>query len=471
MKLPESIYFIGACGRAMSNVMLEIARKGVKVSGSDNEFTYGKVTKILAENNILVHYGFKAENLFNQPQLVVIGRGHIRGNPEVEYVLDNNIPYLSLPEFLSFYFFNGAKNILITGSKGKTTTTCMVTTILEHEGLNPGYLIGGVPVSGIQAAKLGSKLNVIEADDFSSLWWNDAPKSLYYRPTVVILTNSYRDHPEHQINDQVRVRHITALIEQIPSNGLLIVIDCQNKTDLDIIKKYAKCAVKTINTLSPSDETFSNYTFSNEGSVFEWQGEKVKLSLNGEMNSRNAIAALMVSEYLSIPVSKSAKALNGFKGVHGRLEHVVKGNGINFYTDNYGYLPESLIQNFNALEERHPKSRKVIVCQILIIDGIEESQKLLQEALSLWDKVFLTIYQPTVGIMPKINPEYLLNLEKLLKENKCDATYINKFQENKIFFVNELRNDDVVFFLIHPREDDKANQLIQEILAHENFNH
>lgn len=471
MKLPESIHFIGACGRAMSGVMLTVSKMGVNISGSDNEFSYGKSIEILKKNNIRINYGFKEESLYHNPQLVVIGRWHIRGNPEVEYVLNNNIPYLSLPEFLSFYFLNGSKNILITGSKGKTTTTSMLVNILEHAGLNPGYLIGGYPISGMAGAKLGQKLNVIEADDYSSLWWNDSPKSLYYRPSIVILTNSFRDHPEHQLNEQVRIRHFTALIDQIPENGLLVIVDCQSKEDLEIIKKHAKCLIRTINTNSLKDEKFNNYAYSNKGVSFEWGEANFHLLLNGEMNAKNAIAASMVAEHLNIKASESALALLSFEGVHGRLEQIVKGSGINFYTDNVGYLPQSLIQNFQAIKERHPNKRKIIVYQVLVIDGIAESQKILQDALSLWDKVFITTYQQTIGFMPKINPEYILNLELALKENTCDVTYIEKLSDNESNFMNEFSNNDVVFFSIHPREEDKVNLLIEKILAHENFNY
>src|SRR3569623_1645803 len=123
MLLPDHIHFIGACGRAMSGVMAAVADLGVLVTGSDNENTYGSTRRWLAEKEIIISSGFSSTNLNPAPALVVIGRQHGRGNKEVEYVLEKRIPYLSLPEFLCFYFLNGCRNILVTGSKGKTTTT------------------------------------------------------------------------------------------------------------------------------------------------------------------------------------------------------------------------------------------------------------------------------------------------------------------------------------------------------------
>lgn len=457
----------------MSGVMVAVSQLGVKVSGSDNEFAYGRALQLLKDHDIPVHYGFKEENLQCQPQpeLIVISRGHIRGNPEIEFVLNHHLPYLSLPEFLSFYFFNGATNILITGSKGKTTTTSMLTTILQKAGLAPGYLIGGYPVSGIPGAKLGHSLNVIEADDYSSLWWNDAPKSHFYRPSVVVLTNSFRDHPEHQVNDSLRQRHITALVEQIPQNGLLIVVDAHDLEELDRIKKYARCMVRTIATSSPEDEGFQNYSPKNKGVHFVWKNVDFELELNGEMNVKNAIAATMVAQHFNVTTHQAAKALQSFKGVHGRLELLHQDKDICIYMDNYGYLPESLFQNYRALQEKHADQRKVLIYQILIVDGIPEVQNLLVEALSLWDKVFLIQYQPPSGIMPKMKPEYRVGLLNALNNKGCNAVFVDNLFDNTDILINEIHNNDLIFFSIHPREEENASRAIKQILSHENINY
>src|SRR5690242_381303 len=126
MLLPDHIHFIGACGRAMSGVIAAVADLGVRVTGSDDEDTYGSARQWLAKRGIIIRTGFSRRNLDPIPALAVIGRQHGRGNTEVECILERRIPYLSLPEFLSFYFLNGSRNILVTGSKGKTTTTAML---------------------------------------------------------------------------------------------------------------------------------------------------------------------------------------------------------------------------------------------------------------------------------------------------------------------------------------------------------
>jgi UDP-N-acetylmuramate: L-alanyl-gamma-D-glutamyl-meso-diaminopimelate ligase len=469
VNLPNSIHFIGACGKAVSAIMLALAQQGVKITGSDKENVYGKIKTIFEENSILINYGFNSKNLQHNPDLVVIGTLYSRGNPEVEYVLNENIPYLSIPEFLSIYFLNGNKNILITGSKGKTTTTCMMATILEYAGLEPGYFIGGEPRSSLQRAKLGGKINVFEADDYSTLWWNEIPKSLYYRPSIVILTNSYRDHPEFQKNEEIRIRHFTALIEQIPLNGLLVIVECQNKLDLEIIKKYAKCKIRTVACEVSSDEPFSNYSSNLNGINFTWAEEKFNLSIKGRMNARNAVATAMVAQHLQIPVKETASALINFQGVKGRLEHIVNNDNINIYLDCYSYLPESVQQNFEAIKELYNNKRMIIIYQVHVVDGIPESQDLLLQVLAKWDQVYLCDFE-SIALIPQSNPNYVINLEKKLRERGTDTDYLGKLHSSAAVIKHTVLKDDVILFVVHPRYEVIAQKMIQEIIQHENFN-
>lgn len=269
----------------MSGVVAAVADLGVYVTGSDSENTYGSARRWLAKKGLIISCGFCSRNLNPVPALVVIGRQHGRGNEEVEHVLEKRIPHLSLPEFLCFYFLNGSRNILVTGSKGKTTTTSMVVRILESAGLAPGYLIGGMPRSGIDPVRLGQSIHVLEADDYSTLWWNDNPKAVYYRPEVVVLCNSLNDHPEHHTDEDTRLRHFTALIEQIPQNGLLVLADCKNSIRLDELMQAACCRIRTIDTGEGSDDYIRGYKSVENGVVFKWRDIGFFLEVTGYMNA------------------------------------------------------------------------------------------------------------------------------------------------------------------------------------------
>jgi len=470
MPLPDHIHFIGGCGRAMSGVMVAIANRGVRVTGSDEENTYGPTRHWLAKKGIAISAGFNSRNLDAQPGLVVIGRQHGRGNAEVEYVLEKRIPYLSLPEFLCFYFLNGSRNILVTGSKGKTTTTAMLAKILESAGMAPGYMIGGMPRSGIDPVKLGRTTYVLEADDYSTLWWNDNPKAVYCRPEVVVLCNSFHDHPEHHANPDVRLRHFTALIEQLPQSGLLVLADCRNSIGLDRLMAVAPCPVRIVDTADGSGEAILGYRKVEKGAVFEWNDAEFFLEAVGRMHARNAVSAAIAAQHFGVAADAAAAALSGFQGVAGRMDRALSTRDLDAYIDGYGYLPESLAENMSALRDMHPQRRHILIYQLLIVDGIPEAQKPLHISLAGWDKVLIASYRST-GLMVAAADDYLLGLEATLRERGVDATYIGPLENGLTVLPSLVETGDVLFFSVHPRSADLALRIAHHTGAHENTPH
>jgi UDP-N-acetylmuramate: L-alanyl-gamma-D-glutamyl-meso-diaminopimelate ligase len=454
----------------MSGVMVAVAELGVRVTGSDDENTYGSARYWLAKKGVIISPGFSSRNLYSQPDLVVIGRQHGRGNTEVEYVLEKRIPYLSLPEFLCFYFLNGSRNILVTGSKGKTTTTAMLAKILESAGMAPGYMIGGMPRSGIDPVKLGRSTYVLEADDYSTLWWNDNPKAVYCRPEVVVLCNSFHDHPEHHANQDVRLRHFTALVEQLPQSGLLVLADCKNSIGLDRLMEVARCQVRTVVTADGSGEAILGYKKVEKGVIFEWDDANFFLEVTGHMNARNAVSAAIAAQHFGVTPDVAASALSGFKGVAGRMDHALSTRDLDVYIDCYGYLPESLAKNMSALRDMHPQRRHVLIYQLLIVDGIPEAQKPLHISLAGWDKVLIASYQ-SAGLMVAAGDDYLLGLEATLREWGVDATYIGPLENGLTVLPGLVEAGDVLFFSVHPRSADLALRIAQHTGTHENTHH
>jgi UDP-N-acetylmuramate: L-alanyl-gamma-D-glutamyl-meso-diaminopimelate ligase len=471
MLLPDHIHFIGACGRAMSGVMAAVADLGVPVTGSDNENTYGSVRRWLAKKGIIISSGFSSRNLNPVPALVVIGRQHGRGNAEVEYVLEKRIPYLSLPEFLCFYFLNGSRNILVAGSKGKTTTTAMLVKILESAGLTPGYMIGGMPRSGIDPVKLGESVYVLEADDYSTLWWNDNPKALYYRPEVVVLCNSFNDHPEHHTNEDIRLRHFKALVEQLPQNGLLVLADSTNSTALDGLIRVARCEVRMVDLADGTGDAILGYKKVEDGVAFKWREGYFFLEVNGYMNARNAVSAAMAAQHLGITPDIAASALFRFAGVSGRMDHALSTEELDVYIDCFGYLPESLVENMAALREMHPRRRHILIYQLLIVDGIPEAQRPLQNSLAEWDEVLIVSYESPSPLLVAAGDGYLADLAATLRQSGVNAEFIGPL-ENSLSVLPELvKVGDVLFFSVHPRSADLAWRIAQHTSTHENTHH
>ena len=400
----------------------------------------------------------------------MVSRQYGRGNPEVEYVLERRIPYLSLPEFLCFYFLNGSRNVLVTGSKGKTTTTAMLTQILESAGVSPGYMIGGMPRSGIDPVKLGRSVYVLEADDYSTLWWNDNPKAVYYRPEVIVLCNSFDDHPEHHTNEDVRLRHFTALIEQLPQNGLLVLADCKSSVGLDHLMEVARCQVRTMDMADGSGEAITGYKKAENGVVFKWSNAEFFLEINGYMNARNAVSAAIAAEHFGVTPDVSASALSGFSGVAGRLDHPLSTWDLDVYIDCYGYLPESLAENMWTIRDMHPQRRHVLVYQLLIVHGIPEAQIPLHISLSGWDKVLIASY-PATGLLGAAGDDYLSDLEATLQERGVDATFIGPLENALAVLPRVVEVGDVLFFSVHPRSADLAWRIAHGTRTHENTDH
>jgi UDP-N-acetylmuramate-alanine ligase len=327
-----------------------------------------------------------------------------------------------------------------------------------------------MPRSGIDPVKLGRSTYVLEADDYSTLWWNDNPKAAYYRPEVVVLCNSFNDHPEHHTNKDVRLRHFTALIEQLPQNGLLVLADCKNSVGLERLMEVARCQVRTVDTADGSGEAILGYKKVEDGVVFEWRDARFFLEINGYMNARNAVSAAMAAQHFGVAPDIAASALAGFAGVSGRLDCALSTRDLDVYIDCYGYLPESLAENLSAMRDMHPQRRHVLVYQLLIVHGIPEAQRPLQTSLAGWDKVLIASYQST-GLLGAAGDGYLSDLEATLRERGVDATFIGPLENGITVLPGLLEVGDVLFFSVHPKSANIARRIAHHTGTHENTNH
>src|SRR5438552_13533595 len=180
----------------MGSVAAALQERGFKVSGSD-ESVYPPMSTFLEERGIKLHRGYGQENIPSDADVVVIGNAMKRGNPEVEAVLNRKLFYLSLPEVLKNYFLRGKHNLVVTGTHGKTTTTSLLTWIMEKAGRKPGYLVGGIPKNLGQGARLNdSKYFVIEGDEYDTAFFDKRSKLVHYLPELGIVNNIEFDHAD-----------------------------------------------------------------------------------------------------------------------------------------------------------------------------------------------------------------------------------------------------------------------------------
>src|SRR5476651_736055 len=217
------VHFIGICGTAMGAVAAAMRAQGFIVTGSDAA-VYPPMSTFLEGKGIKLSEGYKPENLPADADLIVVGNAISRGNPEIEAVLNRKLYYLSLPETLKEFFLRGRHNLVVTGTHGKTTTTSLLTWILECAGFQPGYLIGGIPKNLGQGACLrDSKYFVIEGDEYDTAFFDKRSKFVHYLPELVIVNNIEFDHADIFNNlDEIKLS-FRRLLNIVPGNGMVLL--------------------------------------------------------------------------------------------------------------------------------------------------------------------------------------------------------------------------------------------------------
>ncbi|MBW1763224.1 MAG: UDP-N-acetylmuramate:L-alanyl-gamma-D-glutamyl-meso-diaminopimelate ligase, partial [Deltaproteobacteria bacterium] len=239
----KHIHMMGICGTGMASLAGILKQRGYVVTGSD-ENVYPPMSLFLERLSIPILKGYRAENIDSFPDLVIVGNVITRFNPEAVRLSQLQIPYLSLPQALRELAMKDQRSIVVSGTHGKTTTTAIASWLLEHSGMEPGFMIGGIPVNFEGSFKLGKgKFFVIEGDEYDTAFFDKVPKFLHYAPWVAILTSIEFDHADIYRDLDHVTESFQRLIELIPSDGLLIA----NHDDPVVREEVgkAKCPVIT----------------------------------------------------------------------------------------------------------------------------------------------------------------------------------------------------------------------------------
>src|SRR5437660_242738 len=350
----QKFHFIGICGTAMGSVAVALQERGFKISGSD-ESVYPPMSIFLEDHEIKLHQGYRAENIPADADVVVIGNAMKRGNPEVETVLNRKLFYLSLPEVLKNYFLRGKHNLVVTGTHGKTTTTSLLTWIMEKAGRNPGYLIGGIPKNLGQGAYLNdSKYFVIEGDEYDSAFFDKRSKFVHYLPELVIVNNVEFDHADiFKDLDEIKLS-FRRLLNIVPQNGMVLV----NGDDHNCVEVAKDCLAQMVEVGFSKNcaQRIRDVTYSPEGSQFKLGDDVYEIPLVGEFNVRNAAMAASAARFYDVPKAKIDNALKSFSGIARRQEVRGEAGGVKVI-DDFGHHPTAIAQTLHALRQRYPAQR------------------------------------------------------------------------------------------------------------------
>lgn len=349
------IHILGICGTFMGGVARLAAAAGHTVTGSDAN-VYPPMSDQLRDAGIELMQGYDAQTVSVKPDLWVIGNAVSRGNPLLEEILDRGLPYTSGPQWLSENVLQGRHVLAVAGTHGKTTTSSMVLHILQKAGLEPGWLIGGVPLETHASAGLGkSKYFVIEADEYDTAFFDKRSKFVHYHPMTAVLNNLEYDHADIFENLAAIEKQFHHLVRTIPRTGL-VVANARSEA-LDRVLEMG-CWSRTQRFNSPEGWSVdAERTVRLAGTVV---GSLAGMPAAGLHNASNAIAAIAAACDAGVTPEAAVQAMGDFAGVARRLEVKGKAAGVTVI-DDFAHHPSAIEATIEALREKIGRGRILVV--------------------------------------------------------------------------------------------------------------
>lgn len=371
--MTEHIYFLGIGGTLMGSLAQLAKDLGFRVSGSDTAL-YPPMSDLLADAQIEVFDHFDPRQLSPAPDQIVIGNaGQHRGNPAIEYILDNGFNYVSGAEWLGNNILRDRWVLAVSGTHGKTTTASMLAWIFSANGKEPGFLIGGAPNNFDSSAKNGSGAYfIVEADEYDTSFFDRRSKFVHYRPKTLVINNIEYDHADifaslREIQDQFHL-----LVRSLPGSGL-IVVPQDDQNIKEVLDSGCWTSVQQINTGSEIDNvsgtTENSLHWACQGTASDFEvfekgrlAGRVSWSMIGEHNRSNALCAIAASRHAGIAVSDACEALSSFQGVKRRLEVIYKSDLLTIY-DDFAHHPSAIKKTLDGLRSHAPSDRIVAVIE------------------------------------------------------------------------------------------------------------
>jgi UDP-N-acetylmuramate: L-alanyl-gamma-D-glutamyl-meso-diaminopimelate ligase len=357
------LHILGICGTFMGGVAALARELGLEVEGSDAN-VYPPMSTQLEALGIELMRGYAAEHLQPAPDLVVVGNAMTRGNPAVEYMLDQRLRYISGPQWLGETLLADRDVLAVAGTHGKTTTTSLLAHLLESAGFAPGFLVGGVPGNFGVSARLGQgKPFVIEADEYDTAFFDKRSKFVHYRPRIAILNNLEYDHADIFPDVAAIQRQFHHLVRTVPGNGRLIV----NAHDHFLADVLAMGCWTPVETFGIGRGDWQATLIEADGSAFivHRRGEligEVRWSLLGNHSVMNALAALAAATAEGADPRALLPAFSTFESVKRRMELVGEVNGVRVY-DDFAHHPTAIATTLAALRANVGKARILVALE------------------------------------------------------------------------------------------------------------
>jgi UDP-N-acetylmuramate: L-alanyl-gamma-D-glutamyl-meso-diaminopimelate ligase len=361
------VHLSGICGTAMASLAGLLREAGHEVTGSDQD-VYPPMSTQLEALGIPVRSPYAESNIPADAELIVIGNALSRGNPEVEIVLDRRLPLKSLPAVIADEFIQGRTSLVVAGTHGKTTTTSLLAFILHHAGVDPSFLIGGVPIDFERSYRLGGGAHfVIEGDEYDTAFFDKRPKFVHYLPDIAIIGNLEYDHADIYPDLAAVQTAFVRLMHVIPRRGLLVA-GIESPALREILPK-AFCRVETFGIDVEADWVAEDVRVTPAGSSFRvvqrTSGGRLghgafEMKLAGEHNVRNALAAIAAANTAGVSPHQAREGLAAFRGVKRRLELRGVARGVAVY-DDFAHHPTAVRVTLEALRAETAEGRLIAV--------------------------------------------------------------------------------------------------------------
>lgn len=440
----QHYHFIGVCGTAMGSVAAAMKSRGFNVTGSD-EHVYPPMSTFLERSGVEIIEGYRASNIPESADVTIIGNTISRGNEEAEEVLNRKLLYQSLPEVLKEQFLRGRRNFVVTGTHGKTTTASLLAWVLRSGGLDPSFMIGGIPANlGRGAQFTNSPFVVLEGDEYDTAFFDKRSKFLHYLPEFVAINNIEFDHAD--IYDSIEDIKLTfrRLLSIVPSRGLAVV----NGDDANVreVIQGAPCPVRTVGLGPHSEIRLEDVYYAPEGSSFTLVGERYFIPMVGEFNVRNAAMAAAGGLFAGLSADQIREAFRSFEGIARRQQLRGEVGGVKVI-DDFAHHPTAIAQAVQALRQRYPGARLWVIFEPRSNTTRRNIfQNELGAALATADRAIV----PAIENAEKFDPSDRLDPERLIRDINAlggNGLYIPTVDEIAENVALEAEEGDVVAIL------------------------
>ena len=456
----------------MASLAGMLQEQGYTVTGSDRNI-YPPMSHFLQALSIPVNQGYRPDNLHPKPDLVIVGNVISRDNPEAIELLRLGLPYLSFPQALKRFALKGKQPIVISGTHGKTTTSSLAAWILEKAGMDPGFMIGGIPENFQKNFKLGKgPCFVIEGDEYDTAFFDKGPKFLHYSPWVLVITSIEFDHADIYRDLKHVIESFSKLISIMPLDGLIIangddpVVASEIKKARCMVATYgysANCLwrivdaavgkeatrIKILRAGDPTDET-------------ELQDLSFETPLYGRHNISNLLSAIVLADFLKIPTPVLSEAVRAFGGVKRRQEVLGEKRGV-LVIDDFAHHPTAVRETIGAVKEKYGNRRLIAVFEPR--SNSSRRNIFQSQYASSFDKADL-IMIPEPTLMERIPAAERFSSERLVEDlikNRLNAYCFLNTDRLLDALLKKVQAGDVVLIMSNGGFDDIHQRLLQQL--------